>query len=101
MPDLTNPMTPEPRRPCVACHHIHGGVNAEMNCMREEILRLRSEFAEFQRFLRMRAEIRALPPSSHEKLHRGKSRLTTRSGPSEQSVQDALSRIQQEGYGEA
>ena len=60
MPDATNPMTPEPRVPCVGCGNHHGGVNFEMNCMRQTIRDLRAELAPWRA---VRADVAKLPPS--------------------------------------
>lgn len=75
MPDLTNDMTPEPRRPCIACGGPHGSINERILCLENAVTILRGERRELVRERddlmkeieprrRLRAEVAALPPST-------------------------------------
>jgi hypothetical protein len=47
--------------PCVACGHVHGGVNVEIICLRIEVIRLRQELEPMRK---LRAEVKEMG-SSH------------------------------------
>ncbi len=60
LPDPSNSMRAEPRRPCYACGGQHGSVGAGLLCLESEITKLRRVLAPV---LKLRAEVAALPPS--------------------------------------